>query len=329
MARGVVVASAAMARRRVVVALGGNAFADEERGLTMAGQFRFAHRAMAALGPLLDDDVALALVHGNGPQVGHMLVRVEESLGKAYALPLEVCVAESEGELGYVLAQSLRNVLADRGSRRPVASVLTQVVVDADDPGFGRPTKPIGPWYDAAQGEALRARGFALVEDAGRGLRRVVASPEPRAVVEAPVVTLLLDAGAVAVCAGGGGVPVVERDGRLHGVDAVVDKDFTASLLAAEIGAELLVVLTAVPCVYLDYRGPDERPLRRVTPAEVRRLAAAGHFPPGSMGPKVEACARFVERTGRRAIITSPPRLAAALAGDDGTAVTPDAEDSR
>lgn len=311
-----------MTTRPTVVALGGNAFADEDRGLTMAGQFRFAARAMAALGPLLDG--SLALVHGNGPQVGHMLVRVEESLGKAYAIPLEVCVAETEGELGYVLAQALRNALADRGVSRPIASLLTQVRVDADDPGFARPSKPIGPWYDAAQGNALRERGFALVEDSGRGLRRVVPSPAPRSIVEAVVVRMLLDAGAVVVCAGGGGVPVVERDGRLHGVDAVIDKDLTAALLAEEVGASRLVVLTAVPCAYADFGLPSQRALRRLTPPAARRLAAEGHFAPGSMAPKVEACARFVERTGGRALITSPARLDAALAGDDGTTFTPE-----
>lgn len=306
----------------MVVALGGNAFAEGERGLTMAGQFRYAHKAMESLAPLFDSGAALALVHGNGPQVGHMLVRVEESLGKAYALPLEVCVAESEGELGYVLAQSLRNVLAERGVRRPIASLLTQVVVDPEDPGFARPTKPIGPWYQGAQAEELRARGFALTEDPERGLRRVVASPEPRAVVEAALVETLLDAGAIVVAAGGGGVPVVEKEGRLHGVDAVVDKDLTAALLAEAIGAELLVILTGVPCAYLDWRKAAERPVGRVSVREAREHLAAGHFPPGSMGPKIEAAARFASKEGRRAVITDPPHLIAALAGEAGTIVS-------
>jgi carbamate kinase len=311
-----------MRQRRVVVALGGNAFAEGERALTMAGQFRYAHKAMGSLAPLFDAGAALALVHGNGPQVGHMLVRVEESLGKAYALPLEVCVAESEGELGYVLAQSLRNVLAERGVRRPIASLLTQVVVDAADPGFAHPTKPIGPWYQGAQADELRARGFALTEDPERGLRRVVASPEPRAVVEAALVETLLDAGAIVVAAGGGGVPVVERDGRLHGVDAVVDKDLTAALLADAIGAESLVSLTGVPCAYLDWRKATERPIGHVSVREVREHLAARHFPPGSMGPKMEAAARFASKEGRRAVITDPPHLAAALAGEAGTIVS-------
>ncbi len=311
-----------MRQRRVVVALGGNAFAEGERALTMAGQFRYAHKAMESLAPLFDSGASLALVHGNGPQVGHMLVRVEESLGKAYALPLEVCVAESEGELGYVLAQSLRNVLAERGVRRPIASLLTQVVVDPEDPGFTHPTKPIGPWYQGAQAEELRARGFALTEDPERGLRRVVASPEPRAVVEAALVETLLDAGAIVVAAGGGGVPVVEKDGRLHGVDAVVDKDLTAALLADAIGAELLVILTGVPCAYLDWRKATERPVGHVSVREAREHLAAGHFPPGSMGPKIDAAARFASKEGRRAVITDPPHLAAALAGEAGTIVS-------
>jgi carbamate kinase len=289
----------------------------------MAGQFHFARRAMEQLGPLLGSDVELVLGHGNGPQVGHMLIRVEQSLGQAYAVPLEVCVAESEGELGYVLQQSLHNVLVERGMPRPVVSVLTQVLVDRRDPAFSAPTKPIGPFYDASRAETLRGRGFVLHEDAeGRGHRRVVPSPEPVEVVEGDVVGQLLDLGVVVVAAGGGGVPVVERDGRFKGVDAVVDKDSSAALLAGHVGADLLVILTGVPCVYLDYSKATQRPIGHTTPAGLRGWAEQGHFPAGSMGPKVEAAVQFVDRPGRRAIICDPASLQDALHGEAGPVVT-------
>jgi carbamate kinase len=313
--------------RRVVVVLGGNAFAPPGAPFTMAGQFRFAHEALATLGPLLDRDVELVVGHGNGPQVGHMLVRVEEALGKAYALPLEVCVAESEGELGYVLAQTLGNLSRERGAPRPIASLLTQVEVDPRDPAFGGPDKPVGPFYDAAQADALRAKGFAVREDAGRGFRRVVPSPEPRAIVDVEIVSGLLSMGAIVVAAGGGGIPVTRApDGTLRGLDAVIDKDLTAAVLAQAIGAELLVILTAIDAAYLDHGTDRRRPLRRASPAEVRAHAAEGHFAPGSMGPKMEAAARFASRAGCRAVICDPPSLAEALAGRAGTSVVEDAE---
>ncbi len=311
---------------RVVAALGGNAFAPPGEELTMAGQFRFAREALGRLAPLLGAGVELVLAHGNGPQVGHMLIRVEEALGRAYALPLSVCVAETEGELGYVLSQSLHNVLASLGVRRPIASLLTQVRVDAGDPAFADPTKPVGPFYTEAQARELARQGFAVREDAGRGWRRVVPSPEPVGVIDVDVIEMLLARGALVVAAGGGGVPVVERDGALEGVDAVIDKDLAAALLADRVGASLLVILTDVPCAYTDWRTAAQRPVGRVTASRARELLAEGHFPPGSMGPKVEAAARFAARAGRRAIITNPATVAAALAGEGGTLVVPDVE---
>lgn len=314
--------SVCMAQRRVVAVLGGNAFQKPGEPLTMAGQFAFAREAIESLSPLLANDVDLLLGHGNGPQVGHMLIRVEEALGKAYALPLEVCVAESEGELGYVLAQTLRNACAERGVRRAIASVLTQVIVDPRDPAFALPSKPIGPFYEHDTAEALRAKGFVFREDAGRGYRRVVASPRPREVVEADVIATLLQNRTLVIAGGGGGVPVVEIDGRLHGVDAVVDKDHTAALLADAIDAELLVILTGVPCAYVHFGKPEQRPIGRVDATTLDRLALEGHFAPGSMGPKVEAVIAFASRPGRRAIICDPPSLARALEGEAGTIVT-------
>ncbi|MHA7814888.1 MAG: carbamate kinase [Pseudohaliea sp.] len=304
--------------RRLVISLGGNAFARGGEAMTMAGQFRFAADTLAPLAALLTGGEELLLTHGNGPQVGFILTRAEEALGKAYGLPLEVCVAESEGEIGYVLQQTLHNLTA---GRRPVATLLTQVVVDAEDPAFTRPDKPIGPWFDPAQAETLAASGMPLVRDGnGRG-RRVVASPRPLRIVETAVVDSVLRLGVVAIAAGGGGIPVVERDGRLEGVEAVVDKDLATALLAIELGAERLVLVTGVAGVYRAFGTPGASLIERTTPAALKELAAAGEFPPGSMGPKVAAAVQFVRAAGRPAIICQPAELAAALDGRAGTRV--------
>jgi carbamate kinase len=250
-----------------------------------------------------------------------MLVRVERALGEAYAVPLAVCVAESEGELGYILLQTLHNVLSELDARRPIASLLTQVVVRPDDSAFAEPTKPIGPYYDLGRASGLRAAGFALTEVPGRGFRRVVPSPEPIEIVDLELVARLLEGGALVIAAGGGGVPVVRNGERFSGVDAVVDKDLAAALLADGIGATELVILTGVPAAYLEFGTARQRALGRVTPEVVRRHAAEGHFPPGSMGPKMEAASRFARVQGRRAVVCDPPSLAAALHGNAGTIV--------
>ncbi len=287
----------------------------------MSGQFDLAERVLVGLLPLLRDAAPLLITHGNGPQVGHMLTRVERSLGEAYAIPLEVCVAETEGELGYVLLQSAHNVLHDNGLQRSVASILTQVRVDADDPAFRNPTKPIGPFYDDERAGALRARGFELREDAGRGYRRVVASPEPREVLDRDVIRVLWEMGAVVIAAGGGGVPVVERAGRVEGVDAVVDKDATASLLACMLGARCLVLITAVPCAYLDFGQVSQRALGAIDVARAEAALADGHFAPGSMAPKVRAGIDFVRASGGTCVICAPENLSRALEGEAGTRI--------
>jgi carbamate kinase len=227
--------------------------------------------------------------------------------------------------MGYVLVQALRAVLSERGPAREVVALVTQVEVDPRDAAFARPSKPVGPVLDAEGAAALRARGAVVAEDAGRGPRRVVASPDPVRVVEAGIVRRLLAAGAVVVAGGGGGVPVVAADGGLRGVEAVVDKDLTAALLAGAVDAALLLLLTDVPCAYTDYLTPRQAPVGRVGPARARALLAEGHFAPGSMGPKVEACARFASAPGRRAVVCDPPGLAAALRGEGGTVVVLDA----
>lgn len=307
--------------RRVVVVLGGNAFAKPKQPLTMAGQFQFARDALTSLRPILESDANVLLTHGNGPQVGHMLTRVEESLGKAYALPLEVCVAESEGELGYVLEQTLYNLLPAWGRSRPIASLLTQVVVDENDSAFQTPSKPVGPFYSETEADKLRTKGFCVVEDAGRGYRRIVPSPEPLEIVEAEIIVRLLDLGVLVIAAGGGGIPVVRIGNQLHGVEAVVDKDLSSALLGELIDSKLMVMLTGVPCAYRNYGRPDQEPIGRISVDRARSLLAEGHFAPGSMKPKVDAAIRFCRRSGTKAIVCNSESLPGALAGTAGTIV--------
>jgi len=303
----------------MVISLGGNAFAGRRDSMTMAGQFDFAEKTLTPLSALFRGAEPVLVTHGNGPQVGYILTRVEEALGKAYELPLEVCVAESEGEIGYVLQQTIHNLT---GGNRPVATLLTQVRVDAEDPAFDNPTKPIGPWFTGEHLDALAAAGFTLVRDsAGRG-RRVVASPRPRSIVEVNTIRQMLDLGVIVIAAGGGGIPVVEQDGQLHGVEAVADKDLATALLATEVGARRLVLVTGVAGVYRDFDTADAALLQRPTRAELAMLQAAGQFPAGTMGPKVEAALAFAAATGNPAVICQPADLAEAIAGTAGTIIT-------
>ena len=303
---------------KLVISLGGNAFAGANEAMTMSGQFAFAAATLEPLSRFLDSDSQLLVTHGNGPQVGYILTRVEEALGKAYSLPLEVCVAESEGEIGYVLQQTLHNLT--RG-RHPVATLLTQVLVDANDPAFLNPTKPVGPWFELQQAATLEAAGIALVYDSdGRG-RRVVPSPRPISIVEVQVIRQMLELGVIVIAAGGGGIPVVERNGRLEGVEAVVDKDLATALLAVAIEADLLVLVTGVPGVYTNFLSDDACLLEHIHPDELEALASVGHFPPGSMGPKVEAAIHYVRATGKRAVICQPGDLVQAIAGKLGTII--------
>jgi len=302
----------------LVISLGGNAFAGAGEAMTMSGQFAFARKTLAPLAGLLDSDRQVLITHGNGPQVGYILTRVEEALGKAYELPLEVCVAESEGEIGYVLQQTLHNLT---GGRRPVATLLTQVLVDREDPAFAHPTKPVGPWFEGDQVAMLEQAGIAIIRDRAGRARRVVASPVPLAIIEIEVIRQMLGLGVAVIAAGGGGIPVVTGNGGLEGVEAVVDKDRVTAMLAAGIGADTMVLVTGVPGVYRDFDSDHASLIKQTDPAELEALAAAGHFPAGSMGPKVEAAIAFVRGTGRRAVICQPADLAEAICGRAGTVV--------
>jgi carbamate kinase len=315
----------------LVVALGGNAITRADDEPSVKAQFARTRATMDELMPVIaSGDWRVVVTHGNGPQVGNILLRSDlaAEAGELPRLPIDSAVADTQGAMGYMIGQCLANELWESGLQAPVATIVTQVIVDEDDPAFLDPSKPVGRFYPGAEVDDLRRHGWTLKEDPqGRGFRRVVPSPAPLEIVEEPVIRALLDSGVIVIACGGGGVPVrADEAGALTGVEAVIDKDLASSLLATQVRASALAILTDVDRVYLDYGTPDERALDEVDAATLKRLHEQGHFPSGSMGPKVEAVVGFVERGGKRAIITSPERLADALEGRAGTHVTAHAE---
>jgi carbamate kinase len=318
------------ARRLAVVAFGGNALIRRGEEGTQTEQIENSDRLAARLVPLIQSGYSLVLVHGNGPQVGNILIQVEEAVTKVPPVSLDVCVAQSEGSIGYMLARSLTNALAARRVRREVICLVTPVVVERSDPAFRKPSKPIGPFYTRYRAEYLMKRmGWLMVEDSGRGYRKVVSSPRPRTIVGIGAVKDCVEQGRVVIAGGGGGIPVFRtEEGRLKGIEAVVDKDHTAGLMASELDAELFVILTGVDQVYLNFGRPDQIRVERLTASEARRHLEEGQFPPGSMGPKIETAATFVEKTAKEVLITSVERMREALAGRAGTRVVPDSRRS-
>ncbi len=265
------------------------------------------------------------LTHGNGPQVGNLLIQNALAAKTVAPMPMDVCGAMSQGQIGYMAAQTLANHLRKRRQEVPVVTIVTQVAVDAKDKAFASPSKPVGPFYSEAEARRMMLEeGTAMREDAGRGWRRVVPSPEPRAIVELEAVRDLVAGGCLVVCSGGGGVPVVRSRGALAGIDAVIDKDLAAALLARELSADALLILTDVPKAYVHYGTPEQTALDTVSASQMRAYAAAGHFKAGSMGPKVEACLRFVD-AGGESVIASLTEVGPALAGRAGTHIVPDA----
>ena len=305
----------------VVVALGGHAFVRPGESSTYDTHQRNAQVICRELMTLVVRGYNIVVTHGNGPQVGNLLLRSEMAAAELPLVPLHVLVAQTEGSLGYYLQQALLNELRKRDVRRYVVTVVTQVLVDPDDPAFGTPTKPVGPFL--GQDEAERRRdelGWVVGEDAGRGWRRLVPSPRPLKVVQAPMVREAARQGHIVVAAGGGGVPIVwEEGGDWVGVEAVIDKDLTSSVLATNVAADLLIILTAVDQVFINFEQENQQGLGAVTMAECERHIAEGHFPAGSMGPKVEAIHSFLQRGGKRGLITSAERLQDALDGAAGT----------
>jgi carbamate kinase len=306
-----------------VVAFGGNALIRAHESGTLEEQVANAERAVRPLMRVIERGFRLLIVHGNGPQAGIEMIRVEESVTKVPPVTLDMCVASTQGSMAFLLQNALQNECTRRGSPARVATVITQVVVDAADPGFEKPTKPVGPFFTEYRAHQLRRKqGWRMMEDAGRGWRKIVSSPHPLEIVEADAVRSLLEDDQIVIAGGGGGIPVVRgADGRLRGVEAVIDKDYTASLLAREVQAHLFVILTAVDRISIDFGKPTERPLRKLTPSEARRFLDEGQFPAGSMGPKVRAAVEFLEGGGREVIVTDEATMEAALEGQGGTTI--------
>ena len=308
-----------------VVAFGGNALLRPEDRGTQEEQIARAKQAARWLAEIVKHGYRLIVVHGNGPQVGNILVQAEEASTKIPPQSLDVAVAQTEGSIGFMLQQAIRNRLEAIGQPSEVATVLTEVQVDPNDIAFKKPTKPIGPFFTRYRAEALeRDLGWTMLEDSGRGWRHVVPSPRPLRILNIHTIERMTEAAAVVVAAGGGGIPVVKgRDGQWRGVEAVIDKDFASSLLAAELKADLYIMLTGVDRVAVDFGKPSQRWLEKMTVAEAEQYMAEGQFPAGSMGPKVQASLEFVKASGQQVLITDVEVLHEALEGKNGTLIVP------
>jgi carbamate kinase len=316
-----------MPGRTAVVAIGGNSLIRDKTHQTVRDQYIAAKETCHHIVTMIKDGWNVVITHGNGPQVGFVLRRSELAAGELHEVPLDVCGADTQGAIGYALQQNLVNEFRRFGVERGAATVICQTEVAADDPAFENPTKPIGSFMDADQAERRRAEeGWVLIEDANRGYRRVVASPQPLRIVELPAIRSLITAGTVVITAGGGGIPVVvAENGDLTGVPAVIDKDLAAALLASDLGADLLLITTAVEKVALNFGTPEQRWLDRLTLSEAKAYLAVGtHFAKGSMAPKMQAMIEYLERGGTEGIITDTPNVDRALAGETGTRITRD-----
>jgi carbamate kinase len=308
---------------KALVALGGNAILKSKERGTAEEQLENVRRASLHLVKMIREGHRIAVTHGNGPQVGDILLKNERSKDELPPMPLDICGAQSQGMIGYMFQQSMYNEMSKVGINVPVVSLITQVVVDPYDVAFTNPSKPIGPFYTSSEARILRKeKGWRMTEDSGRGYRRVVPSPQPREVVEKEAIRVLWESGSLVIAAGGGGVPVVVRqDGKLEGVVAVIDKDLTAQIFATAIGAEVLLMLTNVERICLNYGRRSQTGLDRMTTAEAKQYLTEGHFAPGSMAPKVEAAIKFLDATGKKAIVTSLGMAHKALNGEAGTTI--------
>ncbi len=316
-------------RKVAVVAIGGNSLIKDAKHVRVEDQYEAAKETTFHIADMIEAGWEVAIGHGNGPQVGFILRRSEiaAKVEGMHEVPLDVCGADSQGAIGYALQQNLQNILFQRGIKKNVATIITQVLVDRNDPAFQNPTKPIGGFMDEA--EALRRRDemdWSVVEDAGRGWRRVVASPLPQEIVELDTVKAIVNAGIIAITVGGGGIPVIDKgNGDYIGTAAVIDKDFASSLLARAIQADLFLISTAVEKVALNFGKPEQEWLDRLTLSEAKRYLAEGtHFAKGSMGPKIQAIIWYMEAGGKHAIITNPENIGRALRGETGTHIVPD-----
>jgi carbamate kinase len=307
-------------RKLALIAIGGNSIIRAGQRGTIEEQFRNIEETCRAIVQLVLRDYRVIVTHGNGPQVGAQLLRSELGAGQVYTEPLDVCVADTQGSLGYMIQNSLQRALDDNNRNDEVGTVVTQVVVDENDPAFENPSKPVGPFYTEEEArEKTEKFGWDMVEDAARGYRRVVPSPKPLEVVEDRMIQAAVDCDIIVIAVGGGGIPVVRRKDRLYGIEAVIDKDRASALLARDLNADLFIISTDTDCVYINYKKPDQQPLDRVGIEGARKYLSEGQFPPGNMGPKIEAVVEFLENGGKHAIITSPENLGDAVDGKTGT----------
>lgn len=309
---------------KLVIALGGNALQEGKGPATSEAQLAVVEKTSKYIADIIKKGYKVILAHGNGPQVGRIVLQNENSTNVTPAMPFDVCGAMSQGMIGYHMQQGLSKALRQMGDNTPVATIVTQVVVDKNDKAFLNPTKPIGPFYNEEDAKKLQAeKGYSVKEDAGRGWRRVVASPMPVEIVELPVVQAMIDAGFVVITVGGGGIPVLkDENGNLEGTAAVIDKDLASERLSEDVDADALLILTAVEQVCLNYNKPDEKRLSRITVDEAQQYINEGHFAPGSMLPKIQAACMFANsKQGRRAIITSLDKAVDALLGQAGTTI--------
>jgi len=309
--------------KKIVLAIGGNAIIKEGQKGTLEEQVQNINESVEPVIDLIEQGNTVVITHGNGPQVGNTLIKNQIAESVVPAFPLDVLDAETQGNLGYLIQQAFRNKMVERKINRPVATIITQSVVSKDDSAFANPTKPIGPFYTQEElDKILETEEISYVEDSGRGYRRVVASPKPVTIVEKDAIQALLDKEITVITAGGGGIPVIEENGMLKGTDAVIDKDFASALLAAEINADFLFILTGVEQVAIHFGTPQQENLFEMTVEEALRYMEEGHFPKGSMGPKIEAAIMFLEKGGKNVVITSMDKLQDALEGKTGTRVT-------
>lgn len=310
--------------KKIVVALGGNALQQAGKPATADAQLEIIKETVQYLADMIEDGNEVIVAHGNGPQVGRIVLQNEAAKEVTPSMPFDVCGSMSQGMIGYHLQQCLGVELKKRGINRPVLTLITQVVVDGDDDAFSNPTKPIGPFYTEDEANELKAKkGYDIVEDSGRGYRRVVASPIPKKIIEIESVKTLIDAGHIVITVGGGGIPVLEhKDGTLEGVAAVIDKDFASEKLAEDLNADMLLILTAVEKVAVNFGKPNQKNLDTITLGEAQEYIEEGHFAPGSMLPKIKAAMKFAEsKKGRKAVISSLGKAREALKGESGTVI--------
>jgi carbamate kinase len=312
-----------MKRKTIVIALGGNAITREFEEGNITQQFVNTRRSLESIIELLGQGYNMVITHGNGPQVGNALIRVEETRHLVPPLPLGVIVADLQGGMGYMIEQCLQNKMFELGVNRQVATIITQVLVDKDDPSISNPTKFVGPFFKKEDVKELeKKRGWVMKEDKGRGYRRVVSSPIPVGIVEKDIIKSLVDQAIVVIAAGGGGIPIyIDERGWKEGINGVIDKDLASAVLAKDVGAEKLIILTGVDKVAINFGAPEQKELSELTVSEAKKYLKAGEFPKGSMGPKIQAAVNFIENGGKEVIITSIEKTARALQGTEGTRI--------